>query len=312
MEHYVIEFTVPETEDICRGGATEVMLEMKGYLLEQRTDGPERCSGQTSYDLLLRGGRVVDAKNGISAVRDVAILNRRIAAVAARLDPASAVKTVNVTGLYVTPGLVDMHVHAFAGTGERDSYAGDNAVYPDGFTFRTGVTTVADAGGSGWRNFEDFKDRVIDRSQTRVLAFLNIVGSGMRGPRFENNLDDMNAAATADMALRYKDYIVGVKMAHYAGPEWTAVERAVEAGTKAGIPVMVDFGPNRPERPSTVLWTSKLRPGDIYTHCYSGVRDELDDAGHVNPAMIAGRKRGVIFDVGHGAAASRGASRSRR
>ena len=259
------------------------------------------AAGQTSYDLLLRGGRVIDAKNGISAVRDVAILNRRIAAVAARLDPASAVKTVDVTGLYVTPGLVDMHVHAFAGTGERDSYAGDNAVYPDGSTFRTGVTTVADAGGSGWRNFEDFKDRVIDRSQTRVLAFLNIVGSGMRGPRFENNLDDMNAAATADMALRYKDYIVGVKMAHYAGPEWTAVERAVEAGTKAGIPVMVDFGPNRPERPSTVLWTSELRPGDIYTHCYSGVRNELNDAGHVNPAMIAGRKRGVIFDVGHGA-----------
>ena len=200
----------------------------------------------------------------------------------------------------MTPGLVDMHVHAYAGTGERDSYAGDNSVYPDGFTFRVGVTTVADAGGSGWRNFEDFKQRIIDRSKTRVLAFLNIVGAGMRGPAFENNLEDMQAAPAADMALKHKGLIVGFKLAHYAGPGWVAVERAVEAGTKANIPVMVDFGDKRPDRPSSVLWTQKLRPGDIYTHCYSGVRDELGADGRVNPAMIAGRQRGVIFDVGHG------------
>jgi dihydroorotase len=255
---------------------------------------------QVRYDLLLQGGHVIDPKNGISAVRDVAIANGRIAAVAERLDPASAVKSVDVSGLYVTPGLVDMHVHVFAGTGERNSYAGDNSVYPDGFTLRTGVTTVADAGCAGWRNFEDFKSRVIDRSQTRVLAFLNIVGAGMRGPAFENNLEDIQAAPAADMALKHKGLIVGIKLAHYAGPGWAAVERAVEAGTKANIPVMVDFGDKRPERPSSVLWTQKLRPGDIYTHCYSGVRDELGADGCVNPAMIAGRERGVIFDVGHG------------
>ena len=256
--------------------------------------------GQPAYDLLLQGGRLIDPKNKISAVRDIAIQGGRIAAVAARLDPASAVKTVDVSGLYVTPGLIDMHVHVFAGTGERNSYAGDNSVYPDGFTFRVGVTTVADAGCAGWRNFEEFKDRVIDRSQTRVLAFLNIVGAGMRGAKFENNLADMEAGPTADMALRYKNLIVGIKTAHYAGPEWTPIERAVEAGAKAGIPIMVDFGENRPERPSSELWTKKLRPGDIYTHCYSGLRNELDASGHVNPAMVEGRKRGVIFDVGHG------------
>ena len=256
--------------------------------------------GQTKYDLLLQGGHVIDPKNNLSAVRDVAILNGRIAAVAEHLDAAAALKTVDVSGLYVTPGLVDIHVHVFAGTGERDSYAGDNSVYPDGFTFRAGVTTVADAGCAGWRNFEDFRDRVISRSQTRVLAFLNIVGAGMRGAKFEQNLADMEVAPTAEMALRYKDLIVGIKTAHYAGPEWTPVERAVEAGAKAGIPVMVDFGANRPERPSSELWTKKLRPGDIYTHCYSGLRNELDDSGHVNPAMVEGRKRGIIFDVGHG------------
>ena len=146
-----------------------------------------------------------------------------------------------MSGLYVTPGLIDMHVHVYAGTGQRGAYCGDNSVYPDGFTFRAGVTTVADAGSSGWRNFPDFKDRVIDRAKTRVLAFLNIVGSGMAGA-VEQDLTEMDAKAAAEMALRYKDTIVGIKTAHYAGPEWTAVERAVEAGTLANIPVMVDFG----------------------------------------------------------------------
>jgi dihydroorotase len=255
---------------------------------------------QARYYLLLRGGHVIDPKNGISAVRDVAIQGGKIAAVAPHLDSKDAIKTVNAAGLYVTPGLVDIHVHVYAGTGERNSYAGDNSVYPDGFTLRTGVTTVADAGCAGWRNFEDFKSRVIDRSRTRVLAFLNIVGAGMRGPAFENNLEDIQVAPAADTALKHKGLIVGFKLAHYAGPGWAAVERAVEAGTKANIPVMVDFGDKRPERPSSVLWTQKLRPGDIYTHCYSGLRDELGADGRVNPAMIAGRERGVIFDVGHG------------
>jgi dihydroorotase len=255
---------------------------------------------QQKYDLLLKGGHVIDPKNKISAVRDVAIANGKIAAVAARIDPAEAFKVVNVLGFYVTPGLVDIHVHVFAATGERGSYAGDNSVYPDGFTFRAGVTTVADAGCAGWRNFEEFKQRIIDRSKTRVLALLNIVGNGMRGERFEQDLADMESKPTAEMALRYKGLIVGVKTAHYAGPEWAPVERAVEAGTLANIPVMVDFGANRPERPMSELVTRKLRPGDIYTHCYSGLRNEQDESGRVNPALWEGRKRGVIFDVGHG------------
>ncbi len=257
-------------------------------------------SAQQKYDLLLKGGHVIDARNRISAVRDVAIANGKVAAVAASIAPADAFKVVDASGYYVTPGLVDIHVHVFAGTGERGSYAGDNSLYPDGFTLRSGVTTIVDAGSSGWRSFEDFKGRIIDRSRTRVLAMLNIVGAGMRGDKFEQNLADMEAKPTADMALRYKGVIVGVKTAHYAGPEWAPVERAVEAGTQANLPVMVDFGANRPERPMAELVTKKLRPGDIYTHAYSGLRNELDDSGRVNPGMWEGRKRGVIFDVGHG------------
>ncbi|HZQ51190.1 MAG TPA: amidohydrolase/deacetylase family metallohydrolase [Bryobacteraceae bacterium] len=257
-------------------------------------------NAQTQYDLLLEGGHVIDAKNHISAIRDVAIKDGNIAAVEEHIDPSSALKTVNVKGLYVTPGLVDIHVHVYASTGEAHSYAGDNSVFPDGFTLRNGVTTVADAGSSGYKNFEDFKEHIIDRSKTRVLAFLNIVGAGMRGPKYENNLADMDPQPAADMAKRHPGLIVGIKTAHYAGPEWTPVEHAVQAGTLANIPVMVDFGTNHKERPLAVLLTEKLRPGDIYTHCYSGLRDELLPDGKVNPGMWAGRKRGVIFDVGHG------------
>ena len=256
---------------------------------------------QEQYDLLLKGGHVIDGKNGISAVRDVAIRAGKIAAVAPDIPASQAHKVVNVAGLYVTPGLVDIHTHVYAGTGQKNSYSGDNSVYPDGFTFRVGVTTVADAGGAGWRTFEDFKDRVIDRSQTRVLAFLNIVGKGMGGGSIEQNLDDMDAASTAEKALEYKGLIIGVKTAHYTGPEWAPVERAVAAGTKAGIPVMVDFGTFRPERPFQDLVLKKLRPGDIYTHMYLGAVPMLDDAGRVMPYLFEARKRGVIFDAGHGA-----------
>src|SRR5690348_11607126 len=180
--------------------------------------------GQTQYDLLLQGGHVIDAKNHVSAVRDVAIRDGKIAAVAEHIDPATALKTVNAKDLYVTPGLVDIHVHVYASTGERGSYAGDLSVFPDGFTLRSGVTTVADAGSSGYKNFDDFKEHIIDRSKTRVLAFLNIVGAGMRGPKYENNLADMDPAPAAQMALRHKGLIIGIKTAHYAGPEWTPVE----------------------------------------------------------------------------------------
>ena len=253
------------------------------------------------YDLLLRGGHVLDDKNRIDALMDVAIKDGKIARVAGHIAPTEALKTIDVSGLYVTPGLIDLHVHVYAGTGERDSYAGDNSVPPDGFTFRVGVTTVVDAGCSGWRNFEDFKNKIIDRSKTRVLAMLNIVGSGMRGPHYEQNVADMDGGATAAMALKYPQTIVGIKTAHFEGPEWTPVEQAVLAGTKANIPVMVDFGTDRPTRPIYDLMTKKLRPGDIYTHMYSGLRHEQDPVT-LGPSagMIAGRKRGIYFDVGQG------------
>jgi dihydroorotase len=257
---------------------------------------------QADYDILLKGGHVIDPKNKISAVRDVALVGAKIAAVEANIPASRARRTIDASGLYVVPGMIDIHVHVYTGTGERGFYAGEISVYPDGFTFRAGVTTVADAGCAGWRNFEDFKNRIIDRSQTRVLAFLNIIGNGMRGGKAEQDLNDMEVKPTVEMAQKYKGLIVGIKTAHYSGPEWAPFERGEEAARAAGIPFMVDFGVNRPQRPLYDLLNKLLRPGDIYTHMYSGLRNEQDAAtGGPSQALIDGRKRGVIFDVGHGA-----------
>ena len=259
-----------------------------------------RSAGEPEFDLLLRGGHVIDPKNGLSALRDIAVSGGKVVSVDDAIDAGRAFKVVDCRGLYVTPGLVDLHVHVFAGTNEARSYAGDNSVYPDGYTFRSGVTTVVDAGCAGWRNFEAFRNTVISRARTRVLALANIVGHGMRGGDFEQDLSDMRAGPTADLAKDHRDIIVGVKSAHYAGPEWDPYEEAVRAGSAAGIPVMVDFGSNLAERPIETLLTEKLRPGDIYTHCFSGNRRELLPDGTPNPGLFAGRERGVRFDVGHG------------
>src|SRR3984893_4463730 len=191
------------------------------------------AAASPEYDLLLKGGHVIDAKNNIDALMDVAIRDGKIAKVARTIPARRAVKTVNVTGMYVVPGLVDIHTHVYARTGEKNSYAGDLSVYPDGFTFRSGVTTVVDAGSSGWRSFPDFKSRVIDISKTRVLAMLNIVGAGMRPNGIEQNTADMDGQKTGEMALKYPGVIVGIKSAHFAGPEWKPYEQAEIAGKMA-------------------------------------------------------------------------------
>ena len=166
--------------------------------------------------------------------------------VASSLKPASARRVVDATGLYVVPGLIDMHAHVFYGT-EKDAYLSnsDTAVQPDSHSFRSGQTTLVDAGGAGWRNFLQFKEQVIDRSRTRVLSFINIVGSGMKGGPVEQNLADMDAKLTAMRIRQHPGVIVGIKVAHYTGPEWDPVTRAVAAGTETNVPVMVDFGDTR-------------------------------------------------------------------
>jgi dihydroorotase len=255
---------------------------------------------QVRYQILLKGGHVIDPRNQIDAVMDVAVADGKIAAVRAGIDPAEARTVVDVSGLYVTPGLIDAHVHLFATTGMKGAWAGDNSVLPDEFSFRTGVTTMVDAGSSGWRNFEDFRNRVIDRAATRVFVMLNIVGLGMLTDVPEQNIEDMDPKTTAAMAVKHRDVVVGIKSAHYQGPEWVSVDRAVEAGKAAGVPVMVDFGYFREERPYYKLVTERLRPGDISTHMFRGPVPYVDGNGKLLDYLKDARARGVLFDVGHG------------
>ena len=251
------------------------------------------------YDLVLQGGTLVDPKNGISARRDLAIKDGKVAAVAANIPASEARKVVDVSGLYVAPGLIDIHVHVFAGDGPE--YMGVSSVSPDDHSFRSGVTTMVDAGSSGWKSFPDFKRRTINRSRTRVLALLNIIGSGMGGgDTMEQNVKDIDPEATADRVKQYREYIVGIKTAHYKAPNWIAVDSALAAAKRADVPLMVDFGTFQPERPFEQLVTDKLRPGDIYTHTYLPSVPMLDANGKVREYLFAARKRGVIFDVGHG------------
>ena len=259
-------------------------------------------------DLLIKGGHVIDPKNQIDSKMDVAIVNGKIAQVAADIPAKGAKLVVDASGLFVTPGLIDMHVHVFQGT-EPDAYIADGltSLPPDGFTFRAGVTTVVDAGSSGWRNFRQFKKQTIDRSQTRVLALLNIVGNGMVGRFEEQDVNDMNPVQTAHMIKRlFPDLIVGIKAAHYWG-DFTQVDRAVEAGNLANVPVMVDFGEHNPPLSIEELFMKRLRPGDMFTHTYSygpaNRETVVDENGKVKPFVLEAQKRGIIFDVGHGGGA---------
>lgn len=260
------------------------------------------------YDLLIRGGHVIDPANAIDGPMDVAVKEGKISKVAANIPASAARQVVEAKGFYVTPGLIDMHVHVFYGN-DLGSYIanGQTSVQPDAFTFRSGVTTVVDAGSAGWRNFRTFKEQTIDRSQTRVLALLNIVGYGMLGRFEEQDVADMNPQMTAHMITRlFPDIIVGIKSSHYWG-DFTQVDKAVEAGKLAKVPVMVDFGEHDPPNSIESLFMQHLRPGDIFTHTYSHgpTRREtvVDDQGKVKPFVFEARKRGIIFDVGHGGGA---------
>ena len=262
-----------------------------------------------TYSTLLKGGHLIDPKNGINKLMDVAIQDGKIAAIAVDIDPKQAKQVIDITGKYVTPGLIDIHGHVFAGTdpdGQLEN--GFSSLPADGFSFRVGVTTIVDAGDAGAETFELFKKNVIDKSQTRVLAFLNISKKGMYGDEFspeQQNNSFFDAKMAADVAKHYKDHIVGIKVAHYHKRDWVAVDRAVEAGKLANMPIMVDFGGTVPRLSLEELFLRKMRPGDIFTHTYGELvktKETIVDleTKKLKPFVLEARKRGIIFDVGHG------------
>ena len=250
-------------------------------------------------DILLKGGHVIDPKNNIDSRMDIAIANGKILKVAADISSAGAKKVIDAEGLYVTPGLIDLHTHVFVGS--KDGFAdGFSSLSPDDITFKAGITTVVDAGTSGWRNFPLFRKQVIDRSQTRILAFLNIAGSGMTGFPTEEDINDMDPRMTALVIQQYPDIIVGVKVGHYRGSEWAPLDRAIEAGRIANVPLILEC--HLPNLPLEGI-LERMRPGDIYTHTFCTAVDRtciLDDNGTVRPYVLEALKKGIRFDVGHG------------
>ena len=249
------------------------------------------------YDLLLKSGHVIDPANGIDRVMDVAIAGGKVAAVQDRIEERDARQVLAVAGRYVIPGLIDLHTHVFI-TGRSATVLPDDAVLPHG------TTTVVDAGVSGWKNFDAFKSTVIDRAQVRVLALLNIVGGGMNDDiRKEDIVEDMEPEKTAAKVKQHPGLLVGVKTAHYGGFGFVAVERAIRAGTIANVPVMLDssvFSTSGRNTADKVL--KYMRPGDLHTHTYNDHQLELINRfnGKVQPWMWEARKRGVLFDLGHG------------
>ena len=252
-----------------------------------------------NIDLLLKGGRVIDAKNKIDGKLDVAVKDGKIFRVAANIPEGSAKKVVDVSGMLVSPGLINMHTHVYAGSnvGFTD---GTSSQLPDAFAPRSGITTVVDAGTAGWRTFPDFKSKIIDKSMTRVLAFLSIAAGGYSVDKAQENIEEMDVQKTAETVKNNPDILVGVRIGRYDGKEWTPFERASEAAKIVNKPLFVEC--HLPEY-SLADQLNRMRSGDIITHAFENVAERMtvvDEQGKVRPFVLAAQKRGVLFDVGHG------------
>jgi dihydroorotase len=265
------------------------------------------AAGSAAGDLVLRNARVLDPANGRDGIADgpadVRIAQGRIVAIDRNLPEQPGDQSLDLTGLIVTPGIIDMHAH-IAHTHERS----DLSLHPLVNTLSSGVTTVVDAGTTGWRDFAQFRHDVLEaRWPIRALGFVNIVGSGMGG-EWEHEEEEFDVQKCADTALMHSDVVVGIKTAHYWARRrfderhqpWMAVDRAIAAGERAGMPVMFDFFPELPNRPYEGL-LERMRPGDIHTHCFAQQFASSDEDGKVFSYMWEARERGLIFDVGHGA-----------
>lgn len=258
------------------------------------------CSQQ--FDVLIRNGHVIDPKSGIDGIRDVAVVNGSIALVEPNISPAKAKKVIDATGLFVCPGFIDIHTHVFVGSKPGVFADGVYSLSPDDFTFRSGITTVVDAGTSGAQSFPTFREQVIDQSRTRILAWLNIAGAGMVGNPAQEDTTRMDVAAAVSMIKKYPDQIVGIKVGHYEKPDWTPFARALSAASQAVVPLFVEC--HLPQY-SLQQQLEKMRVGDIITHSYEKVSERMsvvDDQGRVRDFVLAAQRKGVLFDLGHGGA----------
>ena len=284
---------------------TEILTEDQNNLIRRNLRRRGRRGPST---ILLKGGHVIDPANNINSTMDVLVDNGKIANVAKNIQAPEGAQVVDVSGLYVTPGLIDIHAHVFY----TDLVSNYRWVIPDDKCIMSGVTTAVDPGSSGAYTFERFKNEVIDRSRIRVLALLNIVAPGMH-VEHENDHTQFKVGLAVETAKKYPRTIVGFKTAHYRGGgydefhgPWTIADSVIAAGNIANLPVMLDFHPapasdGYPERSVRDILLKKMRPGDIYTHCFARMFPVVLENGKVNPDAIKAQQQGRIFDVGHGA-----------
>lgn len=251
-----------------------------------------------SYDLVLKNGRVIDPSQNIDKVADVAFADGKVAAVGAGL---SGRRERDVTGYLVTPGLIDLHTHVYWGGTSL-------GVDPDSFAKLSAVSTCVDTGSAGPGNFAGFRKHVIDRCEARVLAFLHVSFAGIYG--FSKNImigegHDMRLLAAreaVEVANANRDVVVGIKVRigrHASGPSGIQpLDVALQVADQTGLPLMAHIDEPPPSYEAVV---SRLRKGDILTHCFRPFPNApVDGAGNIKPEVLAARERGVIFDIGHG------------
>ncbi len=254
-----------------------------------------------SYDLILKGGHVIDPSQNIDGVNDVAFSGGKVAAVGRDLKAGPGTEVRSVAGYVVSPGLIDLHTHVYWG----GTSLGIDA---EEFCRTSGVTTSIDTGSAGPGNFAGFRKHVIEPSQVRILAYLHVSFAGIYA--FSNTImygesQSMQLMAPRDAVEVYeknRDVLVGIKVRvglHASGDQGTApLNVALQVADELGVPLMchIDHPP-----PSYEAVLDMLRPGDVLTHAFRPFPNAPCTAqGKVKPEVIAARKKGVLFDIGHG------------
>ncbi len=252
------------------------------------------------YDLVIRGGRVIDPAEGRDGRHDVAFQDGKVAAVGPAIEPGQAREVIAADGRLVVPGLIDLHTHVYWGGTSL-------SVRPEPVALRAGATTLVDAGSAGPGNFHGFRAHIIERCPVRILPYLNISFAGifafsksvMVGECSDVRL--LDARECLEVAQRHRDLVVGIKVRvgrnTSEGYGVFPLELAIEVAQELGLPVMahIDFPP-----PSRKDMLARLRKGDVLTHCYRPFPNAPVVRGEVRPEMWEARERGVIFDIGHG------------
>jgi len=253
------------------------------------------------YDLVLKGGRLIDPAQGLDQVADLAFSDGRVAAIEASIPASEGADVRDVSGRIVTPGFIDLHTHVYWGGTSLGVDAAD-------FARQSGVTTVVDAGSAGPGNFRGFLKHVIEPSEPRIFAYLHISFAGiyafskriMVGESGDMRL--MSPADAVEIANAHRDVIIGIKVRvgrNASGSSGAApLDIALQVAEELGLPLMAHIDEPPPSYEDVLL---RLRPGDVLTHCFRPFPNSpVSGQGAVKTAVLEARQRGVLFDVGHG------------